>query len=132
MLFFFTLGVPWEKTAKAALHSDLQRLHPIQIVTTLGWRQRLWLGSGSQRCPLRRGCVRRTSRHSLAPRQRQTAAGVATADQDLKTCPGNITVGHAARPFAEGFEDKVHFHMCYKGFRLKRIPFCKIMQPFLV
>lgn len=60
--FLFTLRVPWEKTAKAALYSDLQRLRPIQIIAMWDWRQRFWLASRSQHCPLQRGCVRR-ARH---------------------------------------------------------------------
>lgn len=87
------------------------------------WRQRFWLRSRSQRCPLQRNNVKRTSRRSLTPKQRRAAAGMATADQDLKMCPGNITVSHAARLFVEGFEDKVHFHMWKKAFHCVRFCF---------
>lgn len=42
---------------KVALHSDLKKLHLIQILALWDWRQQFWFGSGSQRCPLQRGCV---------------------------------------------------------------------------
>lgn len=119
------------KAAKVAQHSDLQKLHPIQIIAMWDWRQRFSLGSCSQHCPLQQGCVTRTSRHSLAPKQRQTAA--MNHDRQQRSENGSWT--YYSRPrsmtFCGGLWRQGAFSLVWQRFLLKSIPLCKVMQPFL-